>query len=194
MLAELARWFLERDELDYVIACCSEALEVDPKRHDVKLMLKHALPEYAKRQFEAEMFDDALSTFEQAIEAGNDGAGLLLLLAKCYRGKGDREGTREAYLRYLNSPFADRSVGLFEVARAEMQLERSSEARGYLEELISLRPTWASAWYEYGRALRRLREFSQAVEAFERCLALDPDHKKAASFLKRTQPRAVGNS
>lgn len=60
-------------------------------------------------------------------------------------------------------------------------------AAAVLERLTALQPDDAEAWTEYGFALQQLRAYDEAVAAYERALALDPNRAWAHLLLANTR-------
>jgi len=85
----------------------------------------------------------------------------------------DDEQLRKAYQDLVNAQEEDR---LFKLVYDKIMLEQEAESLVIVEELLKRRSDSWQAWFLKGWANRRLENFSAAIECFEKCLMLNPNH------------------
>ena len=124
----------------------------------------------------------------------------------------DWQGAREGYLHALEISPANGGLETLLVETAEklrqpkvaalgkqrsllqagMEMYRRNEitdAGGLFSQLLDDAPDWYQAWYYLGECHRLRGDQESAIEAFEACLARNPDHGRA----RRSLARVVGN-
>lgn len=149
-----------------------EALRARPEFFEARFMLACVLQ--SRGQLAA-----SVAEFEAALRERPGDFGALFRYAGALTALGKLAEAQAALRRALavDANSADAWAALFQVLDAANDLEGAAQA---LETLVHLRPDWADAHYNHGAALKKLRRFAQAEEAFRRALQLDPGH--AASY------------
>jgi tetratricopeptide (TPR) repeat protein len=66
---------------------------------------------------------------------------------------------------------------------AAFLLEDYTSADRWFQQSVAEDPESTEVWYQLGRTKYNLKRFQEAVNAFERCLKLDPGNAKAGDFL-----------
>lgn len=61
--------------------------------------------------------------------------------------------------------------------------EDFTTAVGLLEKVVAKEPDNADAWNQMGFSLRNLQQFDEALDAYEKALAIEPKHKGALEYL-----------
>ena len=95
-------------------------------------------------------------------------------LASYYQVQGDEESARSHRSR------ANQIAGT-EAFRGD----RLAEAATLLQTAVQLDPENAAAWYYLGEVLRTRNKKKEAIEAYQRCLQLDPEHGRAHLGVER---------
>jgi len=73
------------------------------------------------------------------------------------------------------------------------ELGRYAEARSSLEEALKLSPNYAKAWYQKGIALTGLKEYEEAIVAFDTALSVYPEYGYLAYYGKANALAGLGN-
>ncbi|MBY0457938.1 MAG: tetratricopeptide repeat protein, partial [Gemmataceae bacterium] len=139
------------------------------------------------RLFEQHRFNEAVEAFARAASHRPDDFRPWEMTACCHGSAGRWQQCADAFDRA-------RQLGhecarcCYNRATALINLQRADEARQSLERAVELEPTDAAAWYELGLILGMGRgadpsrgepfdgRHERAVVAFDRVLALQPDH------------------
>lgn len=129
----------------------------------------NAIIKCGEAYFEEGLYARAIANYTKAIAAGGSSAQLYTLRAKAYAAKAYEEAGRapfdeEAYERWAAA--FSRGPGL------RLALEDSLRA-------VTLDPSDADAYYGLGAILMDRREWTGAIAAFDKCLALLPDDAEA---------------
>ncbi|MCM2280089.1 MAG: tetratricopeptide repeat protein [Oligoflexia bacterium] len=94
-------------------------------------------------------------------------------LAHCYSRLGRLEDARAAFEHALSQEANPEGL-LFEKGRSELESGDVAAGAEAYRQLVERNPRHLQAWYNYGVALVRLRDYAGARRAFERTVELDP--------------------
>lgn len=132
---------------------------------------------------------DAVREFGAALDLNGASADAWFNLGVAHALLGDLAQARTAYQRGLALTPAEPRA-LFNLAMIEAQAGRFDLTAQYLREAIVNDPQAAQLHNELGRALLGLGRPAEAIAAFERALALDPDSTAAAENLRLARDAA----
>jgi tetratricopeptide (TPR) repeat protein len=216
---EQARAFLAAGDRDQAIPVLRKLVAAEPQNADGRLMLGTVLalegvlgesieqlresvrlrPDWAPAHNTLGMalsrfgqIAMARASFEEAVRLDPNLAqaqiNLALILAQ--------GGELDAAMTHLDgavATLADQPQGAYPRmlrARIWTQQNRPEKAAEELEAAIKLRPDYAEAWVQLGKARRSLLNNPGAVEAFEKAVALDPEDAEALYHLGALQLQA----
>ena len=91
----------------------------------------------------------------------------------------------ESYRKAGDQQKADKHMVQALIAAGVEQQRRGAvnDARGLFREALLVDPKSAAAWFRLGELARQTGQQSEAVRAYEECLARDPNHGRAAAAL-----------
>jgi Flp pilus assembly protein TadD len=157
------------------------ALALDPLHANARFNLAQALAAQGR-------LEEARIEFEAAIEKRPDDPdlrnGLGLVLAALGRGSEALAQFRETLVRRGSDLVAHDGLGQLLLATGA-----AAEAVPHLRVVVEGRPQDADAWNNLGSGLAMTGDLTAAAAAFERALAIDPQHSAARSNLARARPR-----
>ena len=206
--------YLEQRNLPSAMRELTKASELDPGNPEVDMSLGLAYqargdlpkaeehlrraidkkPDYAEARnnlgivlAERKMWDEAIREFEAAaanvMYATPERA--YFNLGEAYRAKGDPAGAEGAYRRALraNDRYAPAYTALSRVLGAQ---GKWNDAASILARCVEVLPDYAAGWMDLGRAWLRLSRPADALNAFEKVLAVSSDaeeRKQAAAYV-----------
>ena len=134
----------------------------------------HRLWRYGDALQEAGQTDQAYQTWRRAIALGpeTDGKGLYVKLSQYHADRGEQPQADRFKARYYHAS----GVGL-------LRGDDPVKARASLEESVRLYDEDPDAWFYLGETRQRLNDRPAARDAYERCLALRPEHGRARRAL-----------
>ena len=157
--------YLRLNQLDRALDMFNRAIEMDPRMADAH----NAKGVVLTRQ---RNYPEALTFFNRALELNPSDAGYRVNIALTYHLQGRKDEAQRVYQEAvaLNRDFAD----VFDF------LGRASDAvRAAAPAVDPIQRAAAQKSYEDGAAFLRLNRMDRALEAFDRALALDPNHADA---------------
>ncbi len=140
--------------------------DVDPNSYLLELLL-------GKVSEIKQIYPDAAEHYKRAIERAPDVPDLYYRYAHALWGAGDMDGALQAYDTALQrDPYDYRSQ--WESARILLS-DNPQEALNRANRALELKPDLAAALTVRGRALLSLEKPADAIEAFKKAIAIDPD-------------------
>ncbi len=185
----LAEACLGLNDVDGAMACCLEAIRLDPMDPNSQVELANTLRHKGD-------LDGATKHFREALRLSPKDPGTLFNLGLALGQKGDLDGAIAAYKENLRidpkSPLAHLNLGLALKGKGDMD-----GAITCFREAIRLKPNDASAHTTLGNALRQKGDVDGAIAAYKEAARLDPESADAhndlglAYFAKADWVRAI---
>ncbi|HEY3400549.1 MAG TPA: tetratricopeptide repeat protein [Geothrix sp.] len=172
LLGELKRDMGDRDG---AVSYFTLAAETDPDASNPWA----ALGDMAR---EESRWEDALRCYREALMREPDAADLQVQLGYALIETRQGPAAEQAFLQALELDPSEYSayLGLSEVYRFA---NRREDQMGMVDQAMTLAPDDADVWNARGVALEVTGRLLEATEAYEKALALDPLHRKAANNL-----------
>lgn len=172
LLGELKRDMGDRDG---AVSYFTLAAETDPDASNPWA----ALGEMAR---EESRWDDALRCYREALMREPDAADLQVQLGYALLEARQGPAAEHAFLQALELDPGEYSayLGLSEVYRFA---NRREDQMAMVDQAMALAPEDADVWNARGVALEVTDRWLEATEAYEKALALEPQHRKAANNL-----------
>ena len=82
-----------------------------------------------------------------------------------------------------SSQSTKRKAGDYELGVKAVKAANYEKAIKRLSKVVAAKPGNADAWNYIGFSHRKLKEFDQAMTAYRKALAIDPDHRGANEYL-----------
>jgi tetratricopeptide (TPR) repeat protein len=126
-------------------------------------------------------WDDAIESYQRAIELKHKGYSARLNLGNAWARKGDYTKAIEAYrqgLRIKNAPELHHGIGL-----AFARLEKPLQALDAFNSALEADPRHVPTWFSKGVTLTNYGCYEAAIQAYRTCLRLNPGHGIAANNL-----------
>jgi tetratricopeptide (TPR) repeat protein len=140
--------------------------------------------------------NNAIREFQEIVRIDPTEQQSLVMLARLYSIKGDRDKAADIYKQILGrEPGSEEAVTA--LAKLHMDAGNYKEAADLLEQFVKERPDSDSAFQTLGEAYSNLQEYTKSAEAYRHAAELDPDDieiKKAeaqAMFLADNLDEAV---
>ena len=139
----------------------------------------HRLWRYGDALQEAGRTDQAYPTWRHAIALGpeTDGKGLYVKLFQYHSDRGEQTQADRFKARYYHASGVELLRG-----------DDPVKARASLEESVRLYDEDPDAWFYLGETRQRLNDGPAARDAYERCLALRPEHGRARRAMGQFGP------
>ncbi|HEX9081000.1 MAG TPA: tetratricopeptide repeat protein [Holophagaceae bacterium] len=172
LLGELRRDMGDREG---AVSYFSLATETDPEAANPWA----ALGDMAR---EEERWEDALRCYREALLREPEASDLQVQMGYALLETKQSAAAEQAFLRALELDPGEYSayLGLSEVYRFA---NRREDQMGMVEQAMALAPQDADVWNAWGVALEVTERWKEATEAYEKALALEPHHRKAANNL-----------
>ncbi len=82
-----------------------------------------------------------------------------------------------------SSKSTPRKAGDYELGVKAVKAANYGKAIKLLSKVVAAKPGNADAWNYIGFSHRKLKKFDQAMSAYQKALAIDPDHRGANEYL-----------
>ena len=82
-----------------------------------------------------------------------------------------------------SSKSTPRKAGDYELGVKAVKAANYGKALNLLQKVVAAKPGNADAWNYIGFSHRKLKKFDQAMTAYGKALAIDPDHRGANEYL-----------
>ena len=82
-----------------------------------------------------------------------------------------------------SSKSTPRKAGNYELGVKAVKAANYGKALNLLRKVVTAKPGNADAWNYIGFSHRKLKKFDQAMTAYRKALAIDPDHRGANEYL-----------
>ena len=82
-----------------------------------------------------------------------------------------------------SSQSTPRKAGNYELGVKAVKAANYGKALNLLQKVVAAKPGNADAWNYIGFSHRKLKRFDQAMTAYQKALAIDPDHRGANEYL-----------
>ena len=126
-------------------------------------------------EFAAERFEDAVRSFNKAVEADPQSVLAHMNLAAALTRLGDSAGALEHTQRALELE-SDHARANFGMATLLARQGRDHESIEYYQRAVEKDPSYQDAHFNFANALRRLGRYEQAGRHFEKVIQLEPHH------------------
>jgi len=134
-------------------------------------------------------YSEVITWGQRAMQINSNDFRVIETMGEAYFYLNDYAASRRCMELYANAlPTGDRSAVAFffigEIYRIENKFRLADIAYSLA---VRLEPSSALWWYRLGTARESAGDFSQAAEAYERVLRLDPSHRQARDGLARSR-------
>jgi len=172
------------DKLDLAERMLNELLAIEPTNEEIYIQKANI---YSKR----DDHQKAVELLGQALTYTDDYADVYNLIGMEYLFMDDLEQAKENFIKCLEVDFEDQSA-LYNVVYCHEFLDQNQEAIEYLKKYINKNPYSEIAWHQKGRLYYGLKDYENAVRAFEFATYIDDEfigafmeNGKALERLKR---------
>lgn len=173
LLMRKAEWLLSQKKTGQALAIVEQINRITPGDMDSLLLHAEILLESDKPKEAIELLENELEKFNDT-----DKVFVLMELAEIYDEQTEFEKVYETLKKVLkiNPQYEDALMRLCFWADVTKQQKDCIELHlGLLDEF----PFYASAWYNLGLLYQSIKNFTEAIEAYEDCLALDDKYEYA---------------
>ncbi len=172
------------DKLDLADKMLNELFAIEPTNEEIYIQKANI---YSKRGNN----EKAIELLKEALKYTDDLADVYNLIGMEYLFMDSLELAKENFIRCLEEDLDDQSA-LYNVVYCHEFLDQNQEAIDYLNKYIDLNPYSEIAWHQVGRLQYILKNYEQAVRAFEFSTYIDDEfigafmeNGKALEKLKR---------
>ena len=153
------------DKLDAAERLLNELYAIEP--HNEEIFIQRASI-YSKR----DNHEKAVECLQQALEFTDDYADVYNLMGMEYLFMDNLEAAKESFIKCLEEDIMDQSA-LYNVVYCFEFLDQNKEAVEYLKTYIDRNPYSEIAWHQSGRLYYGLKDYENAVRAFEYATYID---------------------
>jgi tetratricopeptide (TPR) repeat protein len=153
------------DKLDQAEKLLNELYAIEPHNEEIYIQ-KAAI--YSKR----DKHEQAVGLLRTALEYTDDYADVYNLLGMEYLFMDNLEMAKENFIKCLEEDFEDQSA-LYNVVYCFEFLDQYAEAIEYLKTYIDRNPYSEIAWHQSGRLHYAVKEYEEAIRAFEFATYID---------------------
>ena len=132
-----------------------------------------ALPYFAKQYEEKGDFQNALKTYEKALEIEPDNTAVLINMGYTYQLTGNNDEAIRTYLEALKIDPYD-AMGWVNLGNAYQKTGDETTALAIYQKAIEMNPWNPVALYNIGNHYYRNEEIKPAISAYQKAVALDP--------------------
>jgi len=172
------------DKLDIAEKMLNELYAIEPTNEEIFIQKANI---YSKR----DNHEKAVELLYEALEFTEDYADVFNLIGMEYLFMDNLEMAKESFIKCLEEDIEDQSA-LYNVVYCFEFLDQNAEAIEYLKNYIDRNPYSEIAWHQQGRLYYGLKEYENAVRAFEFATYIDEqflgaymENGKALERLKR---------
>jgi tetratricopeptide (TPR) repeat protein len=171
----------EAGDYERAVALGREALTVFPDDPRLASDISNLMTDLGSALRTEGELDEALSTFQRALELQPNSSRARLGIIDCYRDLGMLEESLPIFDGILDhSPFVR-----YNYATTLAQLGRYREAAEQFEIVTQIRPDFASAYNNWGNAVELMGDRERAIELVQMALKYEPNHPDARRSLER---------
>ncbi|MEN9336289.1 MAG: Lipopolysaccharide assembly protein [Bacteroidota bacterium] len=153
------------DKLDAAEKLLNELYAIEP--HNEEIFIQRASI-YSKR----DNHEKAVECLQQALEFTDDHADVYNLMGMEYLFMDNLEAAKESFIKCLEEDILDQSA-LYNVVYCFEFLDQNKEAVDYLKTYIDRNPYSEIAWHQSGRLYYGMKDYENAVRAFEYATYID---------------------
>ncbi len=173
LLTRKAEWLLSQKKTGQALAIVEKIKDLTPG--DIDTLLLHA-----EILIESEKHKEAIDLLENELNKYNDADKIFIFmeLAEIYDEQTEFEKVYHTLKRVLaiNPQFEDALMRMCFWADVTKQQEDCIKLH---QEILDEYPFYASAWYNLGMLYQSIKNYPEAIEAYEYCLALDDKYEYA---------------
>jgi len=172
------------DKLDIAEKLLNELYAIEPTNEEIYIQKANI---YSKR----DQHEKAVELLKIALQYTDDYADVYNLIGMEYLFMDNLESAKESFIKCIEEDIEDQSA-LYNVVYCFEFLDQNVEAIAYLNKYIDLNPYSEIAWHQLGRLHYGLKEYENAIRAFDYATVIDDEFlgafmEKAKAFerLKR---------
>lgn len=172
------------DKLEIAEKMLNELYAIEPTNEEIFIQKANI---YSKR----DNHEKAVELLQQALEFTEDYADVYSLIGMEYLFMDNLENAKQSFIKCLEEDIEDQSA-LYNVVYCFEFLDQNAEAIEYVKKYIDKNPYSEIAWHQQGRLYYGLKEYENAVQAFEFATYIDDEflgafmeNGKALERLKR---------
>lgn len=172
------------DKLDIAEKMLNELYAIEPTNEEIFIQKANI---YSKR----DNHEKAVELLQEALQYTEDYADVYNLIGMEYLFMDNLEKAKESFIKCLEEDIEDQSA-LYNVVYCFEFLDQNAEAIEYIKKYIDKNPYSEIAWHQQGRLHYGLKEYENAVRAFEFATYIDDEflgaymeNGKALERLKR---------
>ena len=155
------------DKLDIAEKMLNDLFAIEPNNEEIYIQKANV---YSKR----DNHEKAVEFLKTALKYTEDFADVYNLIGMEYLFMDNLELAKENFIKCLEEDFEDQSA-LYNVVYCYEFLDQNKEAIEYLEKYINKNPYSEIAWHQAGRLHYGLKQYEEAIRAFEYATYIDDE-------------------
>jgi tetratricopeptide (TPR) repeat protein len=177
--SEMAETYLRNNRAKEAVDNATKAIQIDRDNIEAHRLLSRFYLEIigkanAQQPPTLDSINNAIREFQEIVRIDPTDQTSLVMLARLYSIKGDRNKAGDIYKQILGrEPGSEEAVTA--LAKLQMDAGNFKEATDLLEQFVKERPDSDTALQTLGEAYSNLRDYVKAADAYKRAAELDPD-------------------
>jgi tetratricopeptide (TPR) repeat protein len=177
--SEMAETYLRNNKQREAIDNATKAIQIDRDNIEAHKLLSSVYLQIigranAQQPPTVDTINNAIHEFEEIVRIDPTEQQSLVMLARLYSIKGDRDKAAGIYKQILGrEPGSEEAVTA--LAKLQMDAGNYKEAADLLEQFVKGHPDSDSALQTLGEAYSNLQEYAKSADAYQRAAELDPD-------------------
>jgi tetratricopeptide (TPR) repeat protein len=155
------------DKLDIAEKLLNELYAIEPNNEEIYIQKANI---YSKR----DQHEKAVELLKMALKYTDDYADVYNLMGMEYLFMDNLELAKESFIKCLEEDFEDQSA-LYNVVYCFEFLDQNVEAIDYLNKYIDKNPYSEIAWHQMGRLYYGLKDYENAIRAFDYATLIDDE-------------------
>nr|WP_314865953.1 tetratricopeptide repeat protein [uncultured Flavobacterium sp.] len=155
------------DQLDLAEKMLNELYALEPNNEEIYIQKANI---YSKR----DQHEKAVELLKIALKYTDDYADVYNLIGMEYLFMDNLEMAKDSFIKYLEEDLEDQSA-LYNVVYCFEFLDQNKEAITYLNQYIEKNPYSEIAWHQVGRLHYGLKEYEEAIRAFNYATLIDDE-------------------
>jgi tetratricopeptide (TPR) repeat protein len=155
------------EKLDLAEKMLNELYAIEPTNEEIYIQKANIFSKRDNHEKAVELLNEALLFSDDAADVHN-------LIGMEYLFMDDLENAKESFIKCIEDDFEDQS-SLYNVVYCFEFLDQNLEAIEFLQKYIDKNPYSEIAWHQQGRLYYSLKDYENAVRAFEFATYIDED-------------------
>lgn len=163
--------FYQQGKYEEAAAAYRKILEEFPDAYIIHLNIGNCY-------FQQEQYDLAEESYKKILDKDPENASAMLAIGNCHTNRGDDAAALEWYRKIPLEEIEDTNV-LFNIGTSFYNGSKPEEALNYYKRAVEVQPGFFDGLYQLGLTHLALGQNPEAIAAFEKYLAGDPDSERA---------------